>query len=265
MSSILLIVLLLFSSEYRAQSTASKQVSTFSMDAPQLDNDKTIWVYLPESYSTSQNFYPVIYMFDAQNLFDAETSYAGEWNIDEYLDTLTNKQVIIVAIEHGNTKRLEELTPYTNTEYGGGQGDLFMEFITHTVKPHIDVNYRTKPKAEDTSIFGASLGGLMALYATIKHPDTFSKAGIFSGAFWINQDIYKLVSSSEIPKTSKFFFLVGSKESDTMVPDQEKMISLLKENEVPDSNINYKIVDGGEHNETLWRENFPEAFQWLMN
>ncbi len=35
-------------------------------------------------------------MHDAQNLFDAETSFVGEWKIDEYLDTTSNKEVIII-------------------------------------------------------------------------------------------------------------------------------------------------------------------------
>jgi alpha-glucosidase len=35
-----------------------------------------------------QKKFSVIYMHDAQNLFDAKTSYAGEWNVDEKLDSL---------------------------------------------------------------------------------------------------------------------------------------------------------------------------------
>jgi alpha-glucosidase len=32
---------------------------------------------------TQRKKYSVVYMHDAQNLFDAKTSYAGEWNVDE--------------------------------------------------------------------------------------------------------------------------------------------------------------------------------------
>lgn len=52
-------------------------------------------------------------MHDAQNLFDATTSFAGEWNVDETLDSLKT-QAIVIGIEHGNEKRLEELTPFLN-------------------------------------------------------------------------------------------------------------------------------------------------------
>ncbi len=248
-----------------AQSTASKQVSTFSIEAPQLKTHKTIWVYTPKSYSDSEKKYPVLYMFDAQNLFDAETSYVGEWKIDEYLDTLNDKEVIIVGIEHGNEKRLEELTPYPHEDYGGGKGDIFMQFIINTVKPHIDVTYRTKPDAKHTGIFGASLGGLMAFYATIKYPETFSMAGVFSPSFWVSDKIYELANTTEISSSSKFFFLVGDKEGDSMVPDQEKMVTLLLNKGVKTEQIQNKIIEGGEHNEALWSSNFPEAFQWLTS
>lgn len=146
------------------ENTASAQVSTFKLDAPQLKTTKKIWVYLPKNYKTSDKKYPVIYMHDAQNLFDAKTSFAGEWNIDETLDSL-KKQAIVIGIEHGNEKRLEELTPFPNEKYGGGKADDYLEFMVITLKPYVDKNYRTKPNANNTVIFGSSLGGLVSYYA----------------------------------------------------------------------------------------------------
>ena len=111
----LLIILFITSGKtFAQQNTASKQVSTFSIEAPQLHTTKKIWIYLPKNYETSQKKYPVIYMHDAQNLFDAKTSFVGEWNVDEKLDSL-NAQVIVVGIEHGNEKRMEELRHFTFT------------------------------------------------------------------------------------------------------------------------------------------------------
>jgi predicted alpha/beta superfamily hydrolase len=48
-------------------------------------------------------------MHDAQNLFDSKTSYVEEWNIDEKLDSI-NAELIVIGIEHGNDKRMDELT-----------------------------------------------------------------------------------------------------------------------------------------------------------
>ncbi|RLD28419.1 MAG: alpha/beta hydrolase [Bacteroidetes bacterium] len=260
----ILTLLLLFTINVNSQTTASNQVSTFIIEAPQLTTHKKIWVYLPKSYKTSNKSYPVIYMHDAQNLFDAETSYAGEWKVDEYLDTISNNEVIIVGIEHGNEKRADELTPFKNQKYGGGQGDLYLTFIKNTLKPHIDITYRTFKDKTNTTIFGSSLGGLISFYAVIKYPETFGSAGVFSPSFWFNKEIFEFVKTSNINPITKFYFLVGSKERDSTVQDQNKMVTLLKDKGVLDKHIINNIIKGGKHNEAFWSSYFPEAHQWLF-
>ncbi len=263
---ILVIIFFLFTIKITAQSTATQQVVTFEIYAPQLEAQKKIWVYLPESYGKLKKAYSVIYMHDAQNLFDATTSFVGEWKIDEYLDSISDDETIIVGIEHGNAKRLEELTPYPSEKYGGGKGDLYLDFIINTLKPHIDTTYTTLKNAQSTSIFGSSLGGLISFYAIIKHPETFGNAGVFSPSFWINREIFELVEATNIPETSKFYFVVGTEEGDDdMVSDQKKMVSILKEKGVKPENLVSKIIEGGKHSELYWSEYFPDAYKWLTN
>jgi predicted alpha/beta superfamily hydrolase len=260
------IPIFLFLSKITAQeSTASKQVSTFTMEASQLKAKRKIWLYLPKNYETSTKKYPVIYMHDAQNLFDTKTSFAGEWNVDEKLDSL-NAQVIVVGIENGGEKRLEELTPYKNEKYGGGNADKYLEFIVKTLKPEIDKKYRTKTNAKNTTIMGSSLGGLVSFYAVIKYPEVFGKAGVFSPAFWINRkDINDYMANSKKSK-AKIYFLCGDSEGDDddMVNDLNHMELLLNTNRCYCLHLNKKvIVKGGHHNEKLWRDGFTNAFLWL--
>ncbi|MCM4154490.1 alpha/beta hydrolase-fold protein [Gramella sp. AN32] len=246
-----------------AQHSASPQVSTFSIEAPQLDTIKKIWVYLPKAYNDAEKTFPVIYMHDAQNLFDNETSFVGEWNVDESLDSLRIPPAIIVGIEHGNAKRLEELTPFPNEKYGGGKAIDYLNFIRNTLKPHIDATYRTLPDRKNTGIWGSSLGGLTSFYATFYFPEVFGFAGVYSPSFWYSDEIYTYVSENEIPDT-KYYFLVGDKESEDMVTDLEKMLQLLESKGLAESNFQVKIVKDGEHNEKLWREGFLETYLWLM-
>lgn len=247
-----------------AQSTASQHVATFTIEVPELEAQKKIWVYLPASYENTQKAYSVIYMHDAQNLFDDTTSFVGEWQIDEYLDSIGNNETIIIGIEHGNEKRLDELTPYPHEKYGGGKGDLYLDFIKNTLKPNIDSKYKTLPGAEHTTIMGSSLGGLISFYAGIQYPETFGNVGVLSPSFWLNEEIYKLVEKADIPETSRFYFLAGSIESEEMIPDMEKMIVLLQRKGVNPENIKSTIIEGGQHNEALWRENFPLVYEWLI-
>ena len=244
------------------QSTASKNVTTFTIESPQLKTTKKIWIYLPENYSATAKKYSVIYMHDAQNLFDAKTSYSGEWNVDEKLDSL-KAQVIVVGIEHGNDKRIDELTPFKNEKYGGGNAGNYVDFIVKTLKPYIDKNYRTKPKAKNTIIMGSSLGGLVSYYAALKHPEVFGKAGVFSPSFWFSNDIYTLTEQTPKIKT-KIYFLCGDKESDDMVKDMTKMEKILDTKRCYYLHLTKtKIVKGGAHNEKQWRDGFVDAIRWL--
>ena len=245
------------------QSTASKNIEIFSLNSTELDTLKTIWVYTPTSYTDDSLSYPVVYMFDGQNLFDNETSFVGEWGVDEYLDQ-SHSDLIIVGIEHGNRKRLEELTPFPNHQYGGGKADAMIDFIIKTLKPRIDSSYRTKTDARYTSIAGSSLGGLSSFYAAWKHPDVFGNAGVFSPSFWINPELFDDVRDGTISTKTRFFFTVGTAESETMVPDLEKMVSLLVQKGMSLNKIQTTIVEDAEHNETFWSSQLPSFMEWLL-
>jgi predicted alpha/beta superfamily hydrolase len=262
-TAFLYIVLFVANTVFSQQSTASKQVTNFTIEAPQLQSTKKIWLYLPKDYAASKKKYPVIYMHDAQNLFDAKTAYAGEWNIDEKLDSL-NAQVIVVGIEHGNEKRTEELTPYKNEKYGGGNGDAYLEFIVKTLKPQIDRTYRTKTNESATVIMGSSLGGLISYYALLKYPEVFGKAGVFSPAFWINPEIFDLTKTTR-KLNSKIYLLCGDNESKEMVPDVHKMEILISDKRCSCMHLTRKrIIKGAQHNEKLWRDNFVKVYLWLL-
>lgn len=249
--------------EQTKQSTATKQVSTFTIEAPQLHTTKKIWIYLPKNYDSTKKKYPVMYMHDAQNLFDAKTSFVGEWNVDEKLDSLS-AQVIVVGIEHGNEKRMNELTPYKNSNYGGGNADNYLEFIVKTLKPEIDTKYRTKTNARNTAIMGSSLGGLVSYYAILKYPTVFGRTGVFSPSFWFNPEIYTLMKNTHKLK-SKIYFMCGDNESADMVSDLNKMDNLIAEKRCDCSNLTKtRIVKGGQHNEKLWRDGFVKAYLWLF-
>ena len=258
---LLLLLYLSFMNTNAQDNTFSKNVSTFTIHSPQLETDKKIWVYLPSGYEKNAEKYPVIYMHDGQNLFDNASSFSGEWRIDEQLDSLQAK-AIVIGIEHGGEKRIDELTPYTNEKYGGGNADKYLDFIITTLKPYVDEHFHTKTDKDNTVIFGSSVGGLLSFYAVLKYPNVFGKAGIFSPSFWFNDNIYDLVIT--IPRiTSKLYFMCGDHESNEMVPDLERMLEIVN-TKMTIKIYHKKIVHNGRHNETLWAKEFTEAYKWLI-
>jgi predicted alpha/beta superfamily hydrolase len=232
-----------------------------------LQRERTIRVYLPPAYAESDKHYPVLYMHDGQNLFDDATAYAGEWGIDETLNELAETkglELIVVGIDNGGEKRMNELSPWTNEEFGEAEGEQYMDFVVEQLKPFIDSHYLTKPQREYTAIMGSSMGGLISHYAIHQYPQVFSKAGIFSPSFWYASEVYQHTQQHPLPHDGRLYYLVGSAEGGSMVDDMTKMVEQISAQRHPAENIHSKVVAGAQHNENFWRSEFSEAVQWLF-
>lgn len=252
--------------------TASSNVKILSENfkIPQLKTTRKIWIYLPPDYETSNKRYPVIYMQDGQNLFDEFTSFSGEWNVDETMDEIfaeTKQSAIIIGIDNGGETRLAEYSPWNNEKYKTkGEGDLYLEFLTKTLKPYIDRTYRTQKQASKTIIIGSSMGGLISLYGSVKYPTTFGKAGIFSPAFWfVSKDLKAYLNKNQNDlKNSKFYFVAGKNEDETMALEIETVNESLLKKSVPEKNIVVKIDEDGTHSENYWKRELKQALIWLL-
>ncbi len=251
-------------------STAAENVSIISTDfyMPQLNRNRRIWMYFPPGYETSTLSYPVLYMHDGQNLFDVNTAYAGEWEVDETLNKLATqgKQVpLVVGIDNGGSNRIGEYTPWPNSQYGGGDGDKYMQFIVETLKPYIDQHYRTLPDRENTGIMGSSLGGLISHFGSLQYQDVFSKAGLFSPSYWFSDSVWSFTHDAGKQHDLRFYQLCGANESAGMVAAMQRMNDSLVSIGFGQDIIFNKVVPAGQHNEKLWREAFGEAYLWLFD
>ncbi len=245
-------------------STASRNVQIIDTAflIPQLKRTRRIWVYLPEGYAGSKTAYPVMYMHDGQNVFDDATSYSGEWGVDEFLDSATQRKCIVVAIDNGGSKRMNEYNPYDNERFGKGEGDLYVDFLVKTLKPFIDKKYRTLKDKSNTSVAGSSMGGLISLYAVLKYPKVFGAAGVFSPAFWISGTrIFDDIKKKGKQVDAKIYFYGGGKEGESMIPDLLKAYEEMVK--VSASKMTNLIRDDGQHNEARWRMEFPLFYEWM--
>ena len=235
---------------------------------PGLGRERTLRLYLPPSYETSPDKrYPVIYMHDAQNLFDDATSYAGEWGVDETLDAFARTrglEAIVVGIDNGGEARNHELSPWSNPQIDPAQGEQYMAFVVDVVKPFIDAHYRTRPDRANTAMIGSSLGGLVTHYALLRYPQVFGKAAIFSPSYWVSNEVYAQTAAHPWPADTRVYFYIGGKEGDESVPDVERMIPLLATPDHAVRDITLHIEPDAQHNERAWRAEFPRAVAWLF-
>ncbi|MFN3791367.1 alpha/beta hydrolase [Massilia sp.] len=250
-------------------STASPGVSLLGepLAMPGLERKRQLRIYLPPGYATSSKRYPVLYMHDGQNLFDNATAYAGEWKVDETLDALAREgklEMIVVGIDNGEDKRMTELNAWDSEQFGKGEGRAYTDFIVKTVKPMIDKQYRTLAGREHTAIMGSSMGGLASHYALVQYPQVFSKAGVFSPAYWTAQPSFDFVAATPVPKDARVFLLMGEKEGPQMNADVKRMAEVVRKTGHPAANTVLKLVPGAQHNEAFWAGELREALLWMF-
>jgi len=255
-----------------AKHSATRSVSILdtAFAIPQLGRTRRVWIYLPPGYQRSQRRYPVLYMHDGQNLFDAATSFAGEWGVDETLDSLHARgdgETIVVGVDNGGTHRLDEYSPWRNGRFGGGEGDAYVDFLVHTLKPYVDAHYRTLPDRLHTGIAGSSMGGLISLYAGLEYPEVYGRIGVFSPAFWVAPQVYAFARhSSPLPGT-RIYLVTGGREGNTpeqVVRDARAMADTLRAaGFVLGTDLSAAVRPEGTHSEGFWRREFPAAYRWL--
>lgn len=249
------------------ETTATKNVHILdtAFYIPQLNRHRRVWIYLPESYGTSRKKYPVLYMHDGQNLFDNATAGFGEWGVDEALDSLgaLHGETIVVAVDHGADKRINEYSPFDMEKYGKGEGDAYVDFLVQTLMPYINSHYRTRRHPKYTAIAGSSMGGLISFYALLKYPEKFGAAGVFSPAFWLVKEPLIKALTKKAPKLKgRIYFYAGQQESETMVTDMLQVFDVV--NQRSKAKLKSHIRAEGKHSEETWRSEFPLFYEWLM-
>ena len=263
------------SSSQPKKSTANNNVRIIdtAFFIPQLNRTRRVWVYLPPTYNSSSRKYPVLYMHDGQNVFDDATSFSGEWGVDEALDTLglKTKECIVVGIDNGGDKRLNEYCPYdfslngiaANNKTNVGEGRKYVDFLVKILKPFIDKKYRTLKDQKNTFTAGSSMGGLISMYAVLEYPKIFGGAGVFSPAFWVGPKIFDDIKAKGKKVNAKIYFYAGDEEGESMVPMTIRAFNEM--HRVSKSKMAEVIRAGGKHNEPRWRVEFPLFYEWIMN
>ena len=160
---------------------------------------RNIDVWLPPSYRTSAERYPVVYVQDGNVIFDAALSTVSgkEWRVDETLTELIAegraREAIVVGL-WSTSERYEDYMPEKairpmnadmrrrlakrprEFDIERMHSDAYLRFLVAELKPAIDATYRTLPDRENTYLLGASTGGLVTAYALMEYPGVFSRS-----------------------------------------------------------------------------------------
>jgi predicted alpha/beta superfamily hydrolase len=243
-----------------------------------LGNRRDVLVYLPPGYRRfSRRRYPVLYLQDGQNIFDAATSFAGvEWSVDETAERLIRKNLIeptiIVAIANTGENRIHEYAPTRGVidakakrkKRSRGLAREYGQFLIEELKPYIDKRYRTKREASSTGLGGSSLGGLVTLAIGILFPHAFTRLIVMSPSIWWDDfAIYRLVDMIEEKPPLKIWLDTGTAEPG-WEQARELRDRLVEKEWRRYDDLQYMEVEGADHSEAAWAARVDPALRFLF-
>lgn len=233
---------------------------------------RRVIVALPPDYGDGAADHPVLFCHDGGNCFDRGDSYGGvEWRVDETLAALDHDGPgpVVVGVPNAGDDRVHEYTLHDHPEHGPGHALAYLAFLVQTVRPLVTDAFRIRTDRAGTGTLGASLGGLVSLYALFEHPGVFGFAGAMSPAFWwADAASLDYVADAAAPG-GRVYVDVGDSESDDpehaarYVDCAERMVDLLADGRV--DAVTFDVAAGGEHGEAAWARRFPEALDWFLD
>ncbi|MDE6301190.1 MAG: hypothetical protein K2M19_05700 [Muribaculaceae bacterium] len=268
-------------------------VERLSIVSPQLGDSVDVDVWLPADYNPETK-YPVVYMHDGQNLFDASTTWNGQsWEMDRAACRLIAEEqipgMIIVGIHSDPARRVSQLMPVEAVRDAGLEdlmaevklkgmpvlGDQYVDFVVNTLKPMIDSRYSTLSDRENTMVMGSSMGGLMSLYLLCMKPEVFGGAGCLSthwygtleaGDRFGNAMMNFVETHLPDPGTHRIYFDHGTSTIDAYYGPWETQALLIaqKKGYTYGENLDSYIDYGAPHEESAWSARVDRPLRFLL-
>ena len=261
--------------------------------------DQRLTIWLPPGYDAGSTPHRVLYMHDAQNLFDpALSNFNKVWAADAamlgHAAASGEDAWIIVGIWSPGPDRYRQYLPapaYAGAsprlkaamdEYAGGPivSRGYIDWIAGALKEWVDRSFRTRPARADTAIAGSSMGGLISLYAFLEHRHVFGRAGCLS-THWpgvapakvggVDAEILGLWTAMikaglGAPDGRKLWFDHGDATLDAFYPPYQRAIdtAMAETGWQRGEHWESRFYPGAEHEENAWASRLPEVFGWLL-
>lgn len=277
------------------------RIERMRLYSPEMNDTVTVDTWLPPMYDASRSDrFPVIYMHDGQNLYDASTTWNHQsWEMDSVMCSLLSagkiEPAIIVGIHSESATRVADLMPQKAVEGSRAlaetleqvklkgmqpRGDAYAAFMVETLKPRVDSLYRTQPDMRHTSVMGSSMGGLMSIYALCEYPDVFGNALCLS-THWIGAPavadeftdaMYRYLNKS-LPESGgvgadgghKLYFDHGTETIDAYYgPAEERILTLVRAKGYGEGTLLNMVDTGGAHEERAWAARVAVPLTYIL-
>lgn len=271
----------------------SGELKHIDLYSPEMNETIKVDVWTPDGYSRKKK-YPVVYMHDGQNLFDANSTWNHQaWEIDSVLGKLiaenSIKPAIIVGVYSTDSTRLGDLMPEKPLQYlendtiknfiakmcrDNYRADEYLAFIVNTLRPIRNKKLATDTTLMSTSIMGSSMGGLISIYGLCEYPHVFGTAACLSthwtGALGGNEDFpgamrRYLIKNLGRSTTHKIYIDNGTCPYDSVyTPYMHQMVALITRLGYKGDQVKWDIYPGHGHNEQSWARRVEVPLKYIL-
>ena len=187
-----------------------------------LNQDREIYIHLPNDYEDCVSSYPVLYVMDGEQTFYPMSGLVELMSWERLIP-----KMIVVGIP--NIDRMNDFMPLIDTISNSGGADKFISFFNKELFPYMKEHYRTEPF---NILFGHSRLGMFTVYCLKKYPNTFNAYIAGSPSLRYN---YNYLCSENFPVESLdqnrfFYFSIGDLENKKSIEDVSQLTSIVKKN-----------------------------------
>jgi predicted alpha/beta superfamily hydrolase len=243
------------------------------------NNSRIVRVWVPPGYGeTRETRYPVLYLNDGQNLFEASTAFGGvHWQVGETASRLIAEKkippLIIVGIDNTGKNRIREYLPYRSTDPRIliVKGKLYPLFLRHEVMPLVESRYTVLTGPENSGLGGSSLGGLITLYTQLATPGAFGQLLVESPSLFVAHR--KIIAKCRRFDTwpERVYLGMGTREigdpakDEKIADDARELAEILRAAGLDEQRLKVNIEEGAVHSESAWARRFPGALEFLYS
>ncbi len=262
---------------------ASWTLQTFEgIHSLELNRNVHVDVFLPPGYAQGHDLLPVLMLNDGQD--------SDNMGLLEILNVLSDEQSVVPFIVIGIFcgERIQEYGVASRADYKkrGSRAKAYSSFITDHLFPFLESQFRVKSTTGKNAIAGYSLGGLSAMDIAWNHPEVFSFAGAFSGAFWwrkrdldkgyteADRIMHAEIHHGTFKPGMKFWFQAGTQDEaadrnnngiiDAIDDTLDLISALITKGYKPYYDVVYHEVKNGRHDVPTWGKAMPYFLRWAF-
>lgn len=233
MKNILFITLITFLGFNNLHSQESDQIvigTKHSMHSSILDEERSYWISLPDSYNdtnASYKKYPVLVLLDGNIHFKSISGMVNYMSSDRYRSYKIPEMIVVGIV---NVDRRRDYTPdkiITRRENNSGGGEKFLSFLEKELIPLIEDQYRTEPYR---ILFGHSLGGLLTTHSYMKETSSFNSFIAVDPSFgtWDSETMDRKLDSLTPNSFNRYLYIATANWGKRNIRNRDRHIRLFE-------------------------------------